>query len=39
MKRKLVVLLALLTFVAICCFASYAGCSCDGETAVHEPQP
>ena len=40
MKRKIVVLLVFVMCMGICCFAGYAGCSCDGDdVVVHDEQP
>ena len=40
MNRKLTILLVLMMFMGICCFAGYAGCSCDGDdVVVHDTQP
>ena len=40
MKRKLAILMVFIMCMGICCFAGYAGCSCDGDdVVVHETQP
>lgn len=40
MKRKFVILLVFIMCMGICCFAGYAGCSCDGDdVVVHDTQP